>query len=226
MNRVRYAGGTSAKRGKSSLVNALLKQAVLPVGVTPLTAVATTVRYGYEPQAEVTFANAHEERHSLAALDYLVTERGNPGNRRGIDRVIAYVDAAILADGVELVDTPGTGSVYSWDTEAAYAALETTDAAIFVLTADPPVSASERDLLRRVAELSVTTFVILNKADRLDPVELTEASGFTRRVVAEASCAKNGAAAEVTVYPMSARAALTRPATPGSPFSPPTSPPI
>jgi GTP-binding protein EngB required for normal cell division len=211
--RVLIAG--EAKRGKSSLVNALLEQAVLPVGVTPLTAVATTVRYGYEPQAEVTFTDAHEERHSLAALDYLVTERGNPGNRRGIDRVIAYVDAPVLADGVELVDTPGTGSVYSWDTEAAYDALETMDAAIFVLTADPPVSASERDLLRRVAELSVTTFVILNKADRLDPGELTEASGFTRRVVAEASCAKNQDAAEVTVYPMSARAALTPAGDPG-----------
>lgn len=211
--RVLIAG--EAKRGKSTLVNALLEQTVLPAGVTPLTAVATTVRYAYEPRTEVTFADGHEERHSLVALDDLVTERGNPGNRRGIDRVIAYVDAPVLADGVELVDTPGTGSVYSRDTEAAYRALETMDAAIFVLTADPPVSASERDLLRRVAELSVTTFVILNKADRLDPGELTEASGFTRRVVAEASCAKHGAAAEVTVYPMSARAALTPAGDPG-----------
>jgi hypothetical protein len=41
--------------------------------------------------------------------------------------------------------------VFTWDTQAAYDALETTDAAIFVLTADPPISASERDLLRRVA---------------------------------------------------------------------------
>ena len=40
-------------------------------------------------------------------------------------------------------------------------------APVFVLTADPPVPASERDLLRRVAELSVTTFVVLNKADHL-----------------------------------------------------------
>jgi ribosome biogenesis GTPase A len=35
-----------AKRGKSTLVNALLGREVLPAGVTPLTAVATTVRYG------------------------------------------------------------------------------------------------------------------------------------------------------------------------------------
>ena len=85
-----------AKRGKSTLVNAFLGQPVLPVGVTPLTAVAITVRYGDSPLAEVRFANGHEERHPYAALDDLVTEVGNPANRRGI-AVTVYVDAPILA---------------------------------------------------------------------------------------------------------------------------------
>ena len=66
------------------------------------------------------------------------------------------VDAPVLARGVELVDTPGTGSVYAHNTAEAELALETIDAAVFVLTADPPVSASERDLMSRVAGLSVT----------------------------------------------------------------------
>lgn len=211
--RVLIAG--EAKRGKSTLVNALLGQSVLPSGVTPLTAVATTVRYGYESHADVAFADGREERYPIAALDGLVTERGNPGNRLGISGVDVYVDASVLADGVELVDTPGTGSVYSWDTEAAYDALETMDAAIFVLTADPPVSASERDLLRRVAELSVTTFVTMNKADRLEPEELAEAAGFTSQVVAGASGNQSGGPSAITVYPMSAKTALTPAGDPG-----------
>jgi GTP-binding protein EngB required for normal cell division len=213
--RLRVLVAGEAKRGKSTLVNALLGQPLLPTGVTPLTAVATTVRYGYEPRTEASFVDGHQERLSLAALDDLVTERGNPGNRRGIDRVIAYVDAPVLATGVELVDTPGTGSVYTWDTEAAYDALKTMDAAIFVLTADPPVSASERDLLRRVAELSVTTFVVLNKADRLNQEELAEASSFAGQVVAEPTGDQNGTTTAVTVYPLSARTALTPAGDPG-----------
>ena len=213
--RLRVLVAGEAKRGKSTLVNALLDRTVLPAGVTPLTAVPTTVRYGDDPWTEVTFADGHEERHALAALEDLVTERGNPGNRRGLQRVIAYVDAPVLTDGVELVDTPGTGSVFTWDTQAAYDALETTDAAIFVLTADPPISASERDLLRRVATLSVTTFVVLNKVDRLDRAELVEASEFTSRVTAEASGDADGTALTGTVYPMSARAALTPAGDPG-----------
>ena len=114
--RLRVLVAGEAKRGKSSLVNAFLGQAVLPVGVTPLTAVATTVRYGDDPHVHVRFADGHEERHPHAALDDLVTEHGNPANRRGIVSVTVYVDAPVLADGVELVDTPGTGSVFAWDT--------------------------------------------------------------------------------------------------------------
>ncbi len=130
-----------------------------------------------------------------------MTERGNPGNRRGIAGVTAYLAARMLAGGVELVDTPGTGSVFEWDTQTAHEALRSMDAAVFVLTADPPVSAGERDLLGQVAELSVTTFAVLNKADHLDEAELAEAVEFTRWVLGEAGHPG-------MVYPMSARAAL------------------
>jgi GTP-binding protein EngB required for normal cell division len=192
-----------AKRGKSTLINALLGRPVLPAGVTPLTAVTTTVRYGDDPRVQARFADGHEEKHPLDVLADLVTERGNPSNRRRIAGVTVYLDAPILASGVELVDTPGTGSVFEWDTETAHAALESMDAAVFVLTADPPVSASERDLLARVAGLSVTTFAVLNKADRLDEAELAEALDFTRGILGAAG--QHG-----KVYPMSARAALDR----------------
>jgi hypothetical protein len=174
---------------------------VLPSGVTPLTSVATTARYGEDERAEVRFLDGHDEKHPLSALAGLVTERGNPGNRRRIAGVTVYLAAPLLADGVELVDTPGTGSVFQRDTQAALQALATMDAAVFVLTADPPVSAAERDLLARVAELSVTTFTVLNKADHLDAAGLAEAREFTSRVLRDAGQAG-------TVYPMSARAAL------------------
>ena len=149
-----------AKRGKSTLINALLGRDVLPSGVTPLTAVATTVRYGDDPRIEVAFLDGHQEKHPLTALADFVTEVRNPRNKRLVAGVTVYLDAPVLAGGVELVDTPGTGSVFQWDTQAAHEALQTMDAAVFVMTADPPVSASERDLLGRVAELSVTTFAV------------------------------------------------------------------
>ena len=190
--RLRVLVAGEAKRGKSTLVNGLLGRDVLPSGVTPLTAVTTTVRYGDDEHAEVKFLDGHDEKHPLASLVDLVTERGNPGNRRGITGVTAYLAARMLAGGVELVDTPGTGSVFEWDTQTAHEALRSMDAAVFVLTADPPVSAGERDLLGQVAELSVTTFAVLNKADYLDEAELAEAVEFTRWVLSEAGHSGHG----------------------------------
>jgi len=204
--RLRVLVAGEAKRGKSTLINALLGKPVLPTGVTPLTAVVTTVRYGDDPHVDVRFADGHQEKQPLSALPDLVTERGNPGNRRRIAAVTAYLDAPLLAGGVELADTPGTGSVFAWDTAAAHEALQAMDAAVFVVTADPPVSAAERDLYAKVTGLSVTTFIVLNKADHLDGPGLAEAAEFTERVLCEA--APGGTQGPGQVYPMSARAAL------------------
>jgi GTP-binding protein EngB required for normal cell division len=165
--RLRVLVAGEAKRGKSTLINALLGRPLLPMGVTPLTALATTVRYGREEAVSAVFRDGRAVTFPLSALDDLVTERGNPGNCRNLASVAVAADAPVLARGVELVDTPGTGSVYAHNTAAAEAALGTMDAAVFVLTGDPPVSASERELMARVAELSVSMFIVLNKADYL-----------------------------------------------------------
>ena len=205
--RVLVAG--EAKRGKSTLVNALLGRSVLPTGVLPLTALATTVRYGTDDTVIAAFLDGRTEEFPVSALDDLVTERGNPGNRRLLRSVTVMADAPLLARGAELVDTPGTGSVHGHNTNEAEAALATTDAAVFVLAGDPPVSASERELITRVTELSVETFVVLNKVDHLRGTELAEVLAFTATIVNDA------AGRVVRIYPLSARAALTGTGDPG-----------
>lgn len=201
--RLRVLVAGEAKRGKSTLVNALLGREVLPAGVTPLTALATTVGYGTDERVTAVFAGGRIDEFPLSALGDLVTERGNPGNAKHVSSVTVKVGAPLLARGVELVDTPGTGSVYAHDTAQAQAAFAEMDVAVFVLTADPPVSASERELMSQVARLSVAMFVVLNKADRLSAGELAEVADFTSEVAAQA------AGRPVIVYPASARDALT-----------------
>jgi Dynamin family len=200
--RLRVLVAGEAKRGKSTLINALLGRAVLPAGVTPLTAIATTVTAGAGEGIEVTFTDGRTERFPLSALEDFGTERGNPANCRHVASITVWLDSPLLARGLEIVDTPGTGSVHAHNTVVADEALATMDAAIFVVTADPPVSASERDLLGRVAGLSVALFVVLNKADYLDPASLAEAARFTAEVAGQATGQPQ------RIYPVSARTAL------------------
>lgn len=77
--RLRVLVAGEAKRGKSTLINALLGRDVLPSGVTPLTAVTTTVRYGGDERAEVRFLDGHDEKHSLTALLTGADRRRLPG---------------------------------------------------------------------------------------------------------------------------------------------------
>ena len=191
-----------AKRGKSTLVNALLGRPLLPVGVTPVTAVATEIRGGSPTRLEVRYRDGRNCREPVEALADLVTEHGNPDNQRGVERITAYVDAPLLSGEVELVDTPGTGSVFAHNTAEATATLDTMDAAVLLLSADPPISDSERELLAAARDRSVSLFVVLNKVDRLDPSERAESLRFTTDVTTRAL------GAPVPVYPLSSSRAL------------------
>lgn len=188
------------KRGKSTLVNALLGLDLMPTGVLPLTAVATEVAYG-APGATVVHVDGSTEEVDLGHLADYVTEAANPGNERRVSRVEARAPADLLRPGVVLVDTPGIGSVFRHDEAAARALLEA-DGAILVLSADAPLSEEERKLLAVLAERSSPTFFVLNRADHLSPVELDEVTRF----VSDALAAELGR--KERLWRVSARAAL------------------
>ncbi len=132
------------KRGKSTFVNALLGAELLPTAVVPLTSIVTAVTLGEEPRAEVSFLDGRTETVPVEDLARYVTERENPHNRLGVARTVLYQPAEQLRDGVFIVDTPGVGSIYQHNTEAAYAFVPESDAAIFLTSADPPISQGER----------------------------------------------------------------------------------
>ena len=70
--------------GKSSLLNALLNTDVLPVGVNPITAVPTKLRYGPSLRGTVTYGDGRDENITVEELGKLITEQGNPGNLRNV----------------------------------------------------------------------------------------------------------------------------------------------
>jgi ribosome biogenesis GTPase A len=169
------------KRGKSSFVNALLGVDLLPTSVIPLTSVVTIVTAG-PASAEIVYRDGATERVDPALLSRYVTERENPGNSLSVDRAIIRYPSPLL-DGIALVDTPGVGSVHEHNTGSARGFLPEADAAVFVISADQPLSANERDFLREVRAEAVRTFFVLNKADHLSPSELAEADAFVKGVL-------------------------------------------
>lgn len=190
------------KRGKSTFINALVGEEVLPSAVVPVTSVVTTLRYGEPPGAQVRFEDGHVEAIDLGALVEFVAESRNPENRKHVAEVTIVHPAAILRHRARLIDTPGIGSIYGHQTRVAHEVLPRADAAVFLLSADPPISDEELAFVREVRPFAPKLFFVLNKIDRLSPAEQREAADFTATVLAR----EIGQGVEL--YPLSAREGL------------------
>ena len=127
------------KRGKSMLVNSILGDKILPIGIVPVTAVVTTIEYG-EKAATVRFDNGIIKEIPFEDMAEYINEQSNTDNHLGVRQVAVYSPSDFLQGGITLVDTPGVGSVHQKNTDEAYAFVKESDAVIFMLSVDSPIN--------------------------------------------------------------------------------------
>jgi len=200
------------KRGKSTLLNSLLGEPILPSSVVPLTAIPTFVQWGPKLKARILFEDglpeeefAADDPGSLASfLEGFVTEESNPENRLGIRQAEVYHPSPLLRRGLILIDTPGIGSTFQHNTETTLNFLPQCDAALFLISADPPVTEVEIAFLREVRAKIDHLFFIFNKMDYLKADDRSKALQFFRKVLKDQARIPE----TVPVYPMSALHAL------------------
>ncbi|HEX7603094.1 MAG TPA: dynamin family protein [Polyangiaceae bacterium] len=173
------------KRGKSTLLNALVGRALLPVGVLPVTSVPTVLRFGERPRARIRFREGAWRDIHVDLLSAYVAEENNSENRMGVEAVEVFVPSPLLSTGLCLVDTPGIGSILDGNTAATRAFVPHVDAAIVVLGAEPPISREEMALVEEIAAHVESLLFVLNKADRLPPGESADAARFAEVALAK-----------------------------------------
>jgi GTPase SAR1 family protein len=190
------------KRGKTTLINALLGAEILPTAIVPLTSIATILKHDDVLKINVYFNDGRVTEINPDNLSEYVTEKGNPKNEKDVQEVVITYPSPYLKDGVRLIDTPGVGSIYQHNTDIAYQYLPKSDAALFLLSVDQPVSKAELDFLKDVREYSNKIFFLQNKADYVDAEDLKESISFSKKVIEE--CMDY----EVKIFPLSAKLAL------------------
>lgn len=173
------------KRGKTTFINALLGTDMLPTAVVPLTSIVTVIEYGKEIEVKVLFNNGTEKMVPSEELSDYVTEKGNPRNEKDVAEVVIKYPSEYLKDGVRLIDTPGVGSVYQHNTDVAYEYLPRSDATVFLISVDQPLSKAEVDFLKDVRGYADRIFFLQNKADYLSPEDLKESMEFIRSTLIE-----------------------------------------
>jgi GTP-binding protein EngB required for normal cell division len=171
------------KRGKSTLINALIGEAILPVGFIPVTAVPTVIRYGEQRKARLKDRDLVWHEIPVSEVRKYVSEEHNPENSKGVTGVEVFVPSRLLSTGMCLVDTPGLGSVFAGNTAATQDFIPHIDAALVVLGADPPLAGDELTTVEVVARNVQDLIIVLNKADRTTEAERRAAAEFTRRLL-------------------------------------------
>jgi len=171
------------KRGKSTLLNALVGREVVPTGYVPVTAVPTVIRFGDEMHARVRMSDGAWRDIAMPDLKEYVTEELNPENKKAVDGAEVFVPGALLSSGMCFVDTPGLGSVFTGNTATTQAFIPHIDAVLVVVGADPPIAGEELALVESIGKQVQDLILVINKADRTTDPERAAAARFTREIL-------------------------------------------
>jgi len=124
--------------GKSSFINALIGERVLPEGVTPTTDRINLLRWGGEISEQLREAFLLERTHPAEVLREL-----------------------------NVVDTPGTNAIIRRHEELTRDFIPRSDLVLFVTSADRPFTESERAFLEQIREWGKKIVFVVNKIDIL-----------------------------------------------------------
>ncbi len=138
------------KRGKSTLINALLGQEVLPADVLPATATLNRVTYSEEPYVMVEYKNGDEEKVDINKLADYVTKLSYESEKKAetVKQATVYYDTAFCKNNVDIIDTPGLNDDEQM-TNVTLSILPEIDAAVFVISANSPFSQFEKEFLEK-----------------------------------------------------------------------------
>ncbi|NJK66272.1 MAG: dynamin [Microcoleus sp. SU_5_3] len=165
------------KRGKSTFLNALLGQNLLPSDVTPCTALLTVLKYGTTEKVTIYYNDNKQpeeldfqqfkQRYTIDVEEAKILEGVKRLAFPDISHAVVEHPLPLLAKGIEFVDSPGLN-----DTEARNQLtldyIYNCHAILFVLSASQPCTLDERRYLQNyLKDRGLTIFFIVNGWDRV-----------------------------------------------------------
>jgi GTP-binding protein EngB required for normal cell division len=170
--------------GKSSLLNGILETDILPVGVTPITAVPTRIAHGEEPSLTVWFADAPSRNLGVNQLAEFATEQQNQGNVKHVTRIVVTLPSSRLRGGVAFVDTPGLGSLATSGAAETLAYLPKCDLGVVLIDAGSTLTADDLQTILALQEAAIPVNVLLSKADLLSPADRLRIVEYVKQQIA------------------------------------------
>ncbi len=148
--------------GKSTLINALLEENILPNEADETTCVPVEIKYGENEHADVYFINSDQSKvvYTIEELRDYVDNNYNPGNEKGVLKIVLHRNKEILKTGIVIVDLPGVGSLTAANEETTNKYIQNLCTAIFVIPTVPTIRKIEALFIKGVwSQFSKAIFV-------------------------------------------------------------------
>ena len=161
------------KRGKSSLVNAIIGTELCPTDIGIATSVVTTIKYGAVKKAVRYYGNLLENADSLKSeeIEWEDIDKYTMGDVLEIDNTILVelsYPSPFLKNGITIIDTPGIGGLDPRHAILTHMALPKADVIVFVTDAGEPLTQSELEFFEsKVLSCGKQNVVLVNKSDIL-----------------------------------------------------------
>lgn len=161
------------KRGKSSLVNAIIGTELCPTDIGVATSVVTTIKYGAVKKAVRYYGNLLENADSFKSeeIEWEDIDKYTMGDVLEIDNTILVelsYPSPFLKNGITIIDTPGIGGLDPRHAILTHMALPKADVIVFVTDAGEPLTQSELEFYEsKVLSCGKRNVVLVNKSDIL-----------------------------------------------------------
>lgn len=151
--------------GKSTLINSILSENILPNEADETTCVPVEVRYGEYKKAIVYFINSDKTQviNTIEDLSEYVDNNYNTGNEKGVEKIILYRPIDILKNGLVIVDLPGVGSLTKNNENTTNEYIANLSCALFVIPTVPTIRKKEEIFIRGVWEVFSNILFIQNQ---------------------------------------------------------------
>ncbi len=148
--------------GKSTLINGVLGENILPNDADETTCVPVEIKYGTDEKADVFFKNNKPivTVHTREELNRYVDNNENPANQKQVSHIVLYRKSELLKSGLTIVDLPGVGSLTKENQDTTERYIKNLCAAIFVIPTVPTLRRKETSFIHTVwSQFSKAVFV-------------------------------------------------------------------
>ena len=168
------------RRGKSTLINALLRTPLLPSDIVPTTASVNRITYDSQPQAKVEYFDGTSEEIAIENLAEYATQDGEKSDN--VREVTVWYPTVYCSNNVDIYDTPGLNDSERM-TQATTEVISRMDVAIFVLAANVNFSMSECEFIGEklmTSDVGRVIFVV-TRMDEYTPEQKTKILSSIRK---------------------------------------------